>query len=1098
MVYDIAFYSRGKDLFFGKEGQGIAFSSDNNRSFIEECMKLGARFKTEISGKSAEFLLYSNSLNCFYVAKVGPEPNWYGGGVNNRLIQLMIPQTSNVLDKEQVLGDYSKFLIGYEEYYSRYFEKENGEYHRKAVTLEPVEVPCIYSENMIRELVSMYFDEKELAVFISKILGVVLGQDAQLLIVPPKKMILQKGLSNSARDLIYIATCLISGFGDKYGEYIKKITYAVNTHDNVGLARFVFSEEEQLIDNSINLNSLKSFSGLDVFLELSHRMFESLDSYRELMSSLIQGIDPSNITIQSINKAYYSSKLDESDVITIEEIEKGYNRNIDGVIAMASTSSDTREFLMENIRKFEKLPNADGLWTNVIVKALSCNEHMEDGLLLQNAQIILKDILSYDWESFSIKKDALPFEMRKTICRGIFSEDLIDNKIYGLKTEGVLRFIQEYGYAVTRKDQLEKVMKKAISVYFDFENVERTYVSNYFIEYGLKEEWYSLIQKNIIYRMNEDFGFILTEISEMENGLSDLYFETIFDVFKNYSRDLFNENISTFDVWIDMKRTEISNELINKYDDYVLEVKNNEVIDGWKKSSVEDLLLLCASPDREDGEFISINEEVIGDIIVDKLNDEEISDDLIKRVCGLANDPASVVSAGLLNRIIVTTWNKTKSVHHKVYFCAGINRKEYSVWDILNLEKDDMGDYFYEVCEVIHNNPIYSKQADIENYSDTDDRYKCFLFNTWYAFMYGESVSILSNIKDNFGNYIDFSKRIIERLYQEYLKKDIQDIDFNVCIKFIEITQLSSNRLFGGDRISVELRENLYRRIEDNDFYRFIVENDISEDVIEKHLVFDEDIVNVKRMIDEIKMSERINSLLNSSATMNKREWMKKAKDLLAKCNEVYSTADYQRSSYVTSLNNRINKNNKDDSDEKIKELEKDKADLEDQLSKANAAIELLKLEKEQLIKEREEALQQVQNGLEDKGKANQQPKESDDKLSELKAANERDGDIPIQTENLKKTDGKQVVFNKVEAEIDCADHKEEELEELIEELIEKGLINKNGTYIQKPSGKLGRLISREVLYKEQMKKSIDGIREVLTQLKNEILDNEDGKDGNK
>ena len=47
------------------------------------------------------------------------------------------------------------------------------------------------------------------------------------------------------------------------------------------------------------------------------------------------------------------------------------------------------------------------------------------------------------------------------------------------------------------------------------------------------------------------------------------------------------------------------------------------------------------------------------------------------------------------------------NVHHKVYFCAGINRKEYSVWDILNLEKDDMGDYFYEVCEVIHNNPIY-------------------------------------------------------------------------------------------------------------------------------------------------------------------------------------------------------------------------------------------------------------------------------------------------------------------------------------------------------------------------------------------------------
>ena len=71
------------------------------------------------------------------------------------------------------------------------------------------------------------------------------------------------------------------------------------------------------------------------------------------------------------------------------------------------------------------------------------------------------------------------------------------------------------------------------------------------------------------------------------------------------------------------------------------------------------------------------------------MNDEEISDDLIKRVCGLANDPASVVSAGLLNRIIVTTWNKTKSVHHKVYF------RNKMLWDCPD-------DCLVTLCESCH------------------------------------------------------------------------------------------------------------------------------------------------------------------------------------------------------------------------------------------------------------------------------------------------------------------------------------------------------------------------------------------------------------
>ena len=267
MKFEQAFYTRGKDLLNEKEGLGIAASSRQDAAFLGECMSVGGRLNTEKTEATAELVLYSERTDCYVGIGISPAYNKDGGNVN-KLCHIFIPAEKSL--------DPDVYCVQYP--FRRTVEK--GE------KLEAVEIrPCLGRGDLPRILRKYGFDRKKLACFLSRLYPVFFREKNMMAVILDGSLRPDGDLSELAREVTWMAGCLVPKLGGAAVDYQKYLSYAVCSTENTTFVNLAYVTEDCGISNKFYFDEGPEADVPEVYDTIAEK---ALSSYGEAERFFVQ------------------------------------------------------------------------------------------------------------------------------------------------------------------------------------------------------------------------------------------------------------------------------------------------------------------------------------------------------------------------------------------------------------------------------------------------------------------------------------------------------------------------------------------------------------------------------------------------------------------------------------------------------------------------------------------------------------------------------------------------------------------------------------------------------------------------------------------
>lgn len=306
MRFEQAFYTRDSELLNTRTaGLGISASSNLEDSFIKKCMDIGGQFDAEGSKRMAEFVLYSEEFKSFVGIGLSPVYS-LGKSEIDMICHFFIP-----MEEESE----TQRLCSPENYYLLYPFKDNV---KKRSELEQVEVPSCFSDNSYQSILKKYhFDQEKLAYFLYKLYPILFDEKNLLLIVLDDKY--YEDYSEIAREVTWLASCLVPKAGEQSVPYRKRLSYSVYSQKNISRVNIAYSEQEELHSNRFYFNEEQQEEIPEIYFVLAQKALESQQIYLEFIDQMLESAIEKEINSENLLIMYLLWKLEQKQKISNPE-----------------------------------------------------------------------------------------------------------------------------------------------------------------------------------------------------------------------------------------------------------------------------------------------------------------------------------------------------------------------------------------------------------------------------------------------------------------------------------------------------------------------------------------------------------------------------------------------------------------------------------------------------------------------------------------------------------------------------------------------------------------------------------------------------------
>lgn len=517
MKFEQAFYTRGIDLINneGSIGLGIAASSNRDPQFIAKCMEVGSKFNTERTEdveKTAEFVMYSEAFEKFIGIGVSPAPNREGGDVN-KLVHMYIPETAS---------DQS------EEYYLPYKFWQNVE---KKSDLGTVEIEsCLKKSDFMQILKKYNFDRDKLAKFLWRMISVIYGKENLLLIVLDENRYEKGEFSAIARELTWLASCLIPECGDTLLRR-KRLSYAVYSRENISVANLAYVTDETLHTNRFFLNGQNTEEVPELCYVLAENALHSYQAYLEFVAELQKNRIEENIDTTNLLIMFLQWKLNQGNIsIQKQDIPISVN----ALVHYAGCKNEYRSLLYKCVIALNFISKKDlkKIWEK-ICWAIKKPQEQENQECFLSVKKIIRLFYGIDKKKYQSCLGELPGDIRKKVIEELYTEEdsCIQKELMHISS--IEEWIETFEFYSDLHENAVFLsqMKDAISgYYFDMDEDKRAYFQSIFA--ALDEQtvsdlsWDMLIKRKIAdcFQTDAFADFVDKEIGRMEKRYVALYF----------------------------------------------------------------------------------------------------------------------------------------------------------------------------------------------------------------------------------------------------------------------------------------------------------------------------------------------------------------------------------------------------------------------------------------------------------------------------------------------------------------------------------------------------------------------------------------------
>lgn len=403
MRFEQAFYTRGPELLNTRDvGLGISASSNLEDSFIKKCMSIGGKFDAEGSEEMAEFVLYSEEFKSFVGIGLSPSYDFSESKID-MICHLFIPVEE---------GSKVQRLCSPEKYYLLYPFKDNV---KKRSDLEQVELASCFSDSDYQSILRKYhFDQKKLAYFLYKLYPILFNEKNQLLIVLNNEY--YKKYSEIAREITWLASCLVPKAGEQSVPYRKRLSYGVYSQRNISRVNIAYSEKEELHNNRFYLNKETKEEIPELYFTLAQKALKSQQLYLEFIDQMLESAIEKEINSDNLLIMYLLWKLEQK-----QEISKP-SFSIEPLIRKAKNNPKYKNKLSLYILLADELSEQElsNLWNTIISPPLYTTESEKDNIYnaLKRIIVLMYDINKKKYKTFI---EQLPENSSKEILEDLYA-----------------------------------------------------------------------------------------------------------------------------------------------------------------------------------------------------------------------------------------------------------------------------------------------------------------------------------------------------------------------------------------------------------------------------------------------------------------------------------------------------------------------------------------------------------------------------------------------------------------------------------------------------------------------------------------------------
>lgn len=460
MKFEQAFYTRAyrgitdKD---GEEGLRIVAASRQDKMFLNDCLSIGGRFYTESEcvDKTAEFVIYAKEFGAFVGVGISPAPGTDKVG-GNKLCHIFVP-VQHMDTKENAPRP--------EEYYLKYpFQKS----YRQTGTLAPVQVTPYLNHDSYKKILHQYeFDQGKLAEFLYKLYPVMLNKRNLLLILLDRSLYQEAEHAQIARDITWLASCLVPGVGKEAAEYQKRLSYGVYTKENISVVNLAYSADQALYDYYFALGRKPEEEAPEFFQILAQMALQSKQCFQTFVKEILEHHKKSRVSMSDFNELYFFWKLDHKKPVKQEECPI----TMEQMVEHATNSIQEWKVLINYIL------SVDNLGKNEMVMAWKYIIAPENGDIIKESQeisaIIRLITLAYDnsRHNYKLFVERIPTSIRSQVLNDLYVKkdscikkhlEEISNIPDFLQVEELYHGLSDQGYSLKLQTIVEQKLKGEI------------------------------------------------------------------------------------------------------------------------------------------------------------------------------------------------------------------------------------------------------------------------------------------------------------------------------------------------------------------------------------------------------------------------------------------------------------------------------------------------------------------------------------------------------------------------------------------------------------------------------------------------------------
>ena len=797
MKFEQAFYTRGENLLNEREGLGIAAASKTDTAFLSECMQVAGRFNTERSREKAEFVLYLNQFDTFVGVGVSPAYNMYGDRVN-KLCHMYLPLEVSHTP---------------ESYYLNYPFASNVEI---AQELETVELePCL-DVSCFSELIKKYgFSREVLAEFLFQLYQILFENKDRLLIVLDDEQYKKEDCFVIAREIMWLASYLVPSVGEEAFAYQKMLSYAVNSEDNLLLAKFAFSTKEDLYENRFYLGKTCKEQLPQIYKALAEKAISSYPEFAEFVSQLNNSPIMEEQTERSIQVSYIYWKLQQGNRITWEEIEPYFVF----LRRKAKGNMQYRDFLCNCVLSLEDIPRSEliQIWKEIIKPNL--HDEQPEEIFIKIVAKVMDFMSTKRLKTYEIFLQELPYTIKKQVLELLYvSENTPIQK-------HLLDSIEEYSsykevfklYATELRehsDFMEQSAEWFLPYYLEREKKERESLADIFSNTSWRE------RVNVLMNVLFEQDTYIEQVEQQIGKLEDCYVILCFSKF-----------LERCEAEQDSDRKEQAYDVAENYFNTY-----NEILEDEQKNRYEKWMICCEKEmlqtyvrDKGLKTIAEINIERLRvvlkedwcEIVQSRLQDEELTKEILelllekmKQLHDISQEVELVYKQSI--------WNACKNDLEKCLPCSVTFGLElFSIWSFMTSVNAEQ---YHDLYEVLHSSLEY-KQVENRVLEDKQQDFNRVCYGLWKQLIKEESEEL--KVEDIFyqENFYYQARIFISSILQKALLERANTSDVH---HYFQLEVLKGQKL-GENKLTIVQKCERLEKILDSNLYQTLLKTKLSD-----------------------------------------------------------------------------------------------------------------------------------------------------------------------------------------------------------------------------------------------------------------------------